>query len=189
MQRTPRLDSIISTKRRRMAMAAVVLGPRVHRVWLAAVIALASAGPIRSDPERVPRLEPLFLETAELPPGWEIVTESGADVRGDPILLRAGVRERIARHYTRARGPRSEVCSVELWSFASRESAVRGLRMLPEDAAELRQVGPLVISLRGVTLVRMRGSHHDVFPDCVALGDEIEARALRALGAAARWDR
>lgn len=155
---------------------------RLARALGSAAAALLLALPAASDPARIPALDPLFLRAAELPPGWEIVTERGEDAREDPDLVRAGVRERLGRHYTRARGARSEVCSVELWSFANAERAGRAERMLPQDAARVQQIGPLLISLRAATLVRRRGLTPGLFPDCVALGDRIQARARRALG-------
>ncbi len=156
------------------------------RATPAAAAALLCALAAASEPAQPPELAPIFLSQSEVTPAWEIVREGAEDVSRDPDLVRAGVRERSALHYTRARGARSEVCSVELWSFADAQRAERAERMLPRDAARVERIGPLLVSLRAVTLVRQRGSSHALFPDCAALGEQIQARARRALGAAGR---
>src|SRR5688572_30783798 len=47
---------------------------------------------------------------------WEVLTE--APELPDDEERALGLLASVARHYTRARGPVSEVCTVELWSFA-----------------------------------------------------------------------
>src|SRR5262245_53776633 len=47
---------------------------------------------------------------------WEVLTE--APELPDPDERALGLIASVGRHYTRARGAVSEVCTVELWSFA-----------------------------------------------------------------------
>jgi hypothetical protein len=147
---------------------------------LALLVWLTACGASAAD-RSVPPIEALFLGPLDLPPGWEIVSEAPEDAASDPDLRRAGVRERAARHYTRALGRRAEACSVELWSFADAAHAERGLRMLPRDGARLQRIGPILVSLRCTTLVRESGASEVVSPECAALAGEIAERARRAL--------
>jgi hypothetical protein len=159
---------------------------RVYRSGLrvtALVSLLVSSGAL-AEARGVPRLEALFLEVRDLPPGWEIVAEAPEDVASDPDLRRAGVRERRATHYTRARGRRSEACSVELWSFADDARAERAQHMLPQDVARVQRIGPILLSLRCNTLVRERGSSELVSHECAAIADEIAARTRREVRSA-----
>lgn len=108
--------------------------------------------------------------------GWEIVEEAPSDPARDPDLRGSGVRALVARHYTRARGPRSEVCSVEIWAFddAKRVATVR--MGLDRPGWRYHQEGSLLVMLRGVIFQRGQGFQKGLFPDCERLGERIRVR-------------
>ena len=108
--------------------------------------------------------------------GWEIVEEAPSDPRGDPDLRDSGVRALVARHYTRARGPRSEVCSVEIWAFDDAKRVASARMGLERPGWRYHQEGSLLVMLRGVIFQRGQGFQKGLFPDCEQLGERIRAR-------------
>jgi hypothetical protein len=108
--------------------------------------------------------------------GWEIVEEAPSDARGDPDLRHSGVHTLAARHYTRARGPRSEVCSVEVWAFDDAKRVASARVGLERPGWRYHQEGSLLVMLRGVIFQRGQGFQKGMFPDCERLGERIRTR-------------
>jgi hypothetical protein len=107
---------------------------------------------------------------------WEIVEEAPSNPRGDPHLRDSGVQALVARHYTRARGPRSEVCSVEIWAFDDAKRVATARLGLERPGWRYHQEGSLLVTLRGVIFQRGQGFQKGLFPDCERLGERIRAR-------------
>ncbi len=122
-----------------------------------------------------PDLRALFAPAG----AWEVVEEPVAPP-DDPALHDQGLRASLARHYTRARGPGSEVCTVELWAFAApaHAAAVRGA--LAPPGWWVRDAGALLVLAHGVRLERGVGSRSGLVPGCTALAEATRARALAA---------
>ena len=111
--------------------------------------------------------------------GWEVVEE--APVRNeDPELAAYGLRESVARHYTRARAGGSEVCTIELWRFATAEHARAAAGPLRQPGWEVREAGPLLVLAHGVRLeIGPGGSATRGLPrGCPQLLDATHDRAL-----------
>jgi hypothetical protein len=109
-------------------------------------------------------------------PGWEIVEEAPSDPAHDPDLRASGVRALVARHYTRARGALSEVCSVEIWAFDDARRVATAQAGLERPDWRYHQEGNLLLMLRGVNFQRGQGFQKGLFPDCERLGERIRAR-------------
>lgn len=108
--------------------------------------------------------------------GWEIVEEAPSDPAHDPDLRDGGVRALVARHYTRDRGGRSEVCSVEIWAFEDAVRLATARPHLERPGWLYHQEGSLLVMLRGVRFQRAQGFQKGLFPDCERLGERIRAR-------------
>jgi hypothetical protein len=122
-------------------------------------------------------LDGLFLPATALGPGWELVEEAPVDPRQDPELRAAGVRAAQALHYTRPLRGGAEVCSVEIWSFASAEAARRTGAGLAREAWRIGVQGNLLVMLHGVTLRRGQGFRPGLLPACLRLAELTEAHA------------
>jgi hypothetical protein len=107
---------------------------------------------------------------------WEIVDEAASDPARDPGLRGSGVRALAARHYTRARGARSQVCSVEIWAFEDAGRVAAARLGLERPGWRFHQEGSLLVVLRGVSFERGQGFQKGLFPDCERLGQRIRAR-------------
>jgi hypothetical protein len=112
---------------------------------------------------------------------WETLIE--APELPDDEERALGLIATVARHYTRARGPVSEVCTVELWSFASPEQAERARAELAQPSWWGRTAGTELVLAHGVRLVRERGSRNELSADCTALAEAAHARAVATLRA------
>lgn len=121
--------------------------------------------------------EHALLQPRDLGAGWEVVREAPADPRSDPDLRRWGVVEQHVRHYTRDLRGRIQVCSVEVWGFASQEQASAAGRGFQYPDWQISSAGSLLVMARG--LVRMRGRRpiRGVFPDCADIATRIRERA------------
>jgi len=138
----------------------------------------AAGGPAAPGGERTagssgaPDLERLFAPAVD---GWEIVRE--APEVPDPELRSRGLRASLARHYTRARGPVSEVCTVELWAFEGAAEAVGAAASLARSGWEILRADAILVLLHGVRLERGAGTHRGLVGGCAELGERARARA------------
>jgi hypothetical protein len=110
---------------------------------------------------------------------WQIITERPE--APDDAERALGLRASTARHYTRARGAVSEVCTVELWSFAAPAQAERARAEIAQPTWWGRAAGAQLVLAHGVRLERGRGSRNELSPECTALGEAAHARALATL--------
>jgi hypothetical protein len=138
-----------------------------------AVLGLVLAGSLAARAD----LEALFPP----PPSraWQVVTERTE--LPDDAERALGLRTSTARHYTRARGPVSEVCTVELWSFAAPAQAESVRAAIAQPTWWGRAAGARLVLAHGVRLDRRRGSRDELSPECTALGEAAHARALATL--------
>jgi hypothetical protein len=123
----------------------------------------------------------IFVPDRAVLGSWEVVREAPSNPARDPELHAAGVRAVQARHYTRSRGPISQVCSVEIWRFDDGERAAHAAQRIEIPRWRFLQRGNLLISLRAVTLEREVGSRSGLFPDCHRLGERTGERAALRL--------
>jgi hypothetical protein len=110
---------------------------------------------------------------------WEVLTE--APERPDADERALGLVGSVGRHYTRARGPVSEVCTVELWSFARPEQAERVRAEIAQPNWWGRTAGTALVLAHSVRLERNRGTRRELSPDCSALAEAAHARAVATL--------
>lgn len=128
-------------------------------------------------PPAAPADRPL-LEIFASGTGWEVLDEPLESPVADPQLRQLGLRASQARHYTRARGPVSEVCTVELWAFESEAQASAAARAFEREGWYRVAAGALVVLAHGVRLERMVGSREGLVPGCTQLAKATQARAL-----------
>ena len=94
----------------------------------------------------------------------------------DAALRARGMRGSVARHYTRARGRVSEVCTVELWAF-DREPQARAVGVsVARPSWKILQSGAILILLHGVRLEPGVGARRGLVEGCEVLGDRALAR-------------
>ena len=94
-----------------------------------------------------------------------------------------GLLASVARHYTRARGAVSEVCTVELWSFARPEQAERARAEVAQPNWWGRAAGAAARArARRAARARARLAQR-AQRDCTALAEAAHARALATLRA------
>jgi len=92
-----------------------------------------------------------------------------------------GLLGSASRHYTHVRGAVSEVCTVELWSFAKPTQAERVRAELERPDWWGRVAGTHLVLAHGVRLERERGSRTELSAECVRLGEAAHERALATL--------
>jgi len=159
-----------------------------HALLLAGFLAAASAALAGDDPCRDARyagdLTALFVPPRELGIDWESVRETPSNPADDPDLLAAGVRATHSLHYTRAIQGGSEVCSMEIWGFATAAAARSAQAGIDQPAWRLVLRGNLLMMARGVIFGRADGFHPGLLPECHRLTDLTEARALELLDCA-----
>jgi hypothetical protein len=126
----------------------------------------------------------LFVPARALGPGWETLAEAPSDPQGDPDLRAAGVRAMQSLHYTRDLRGTAEVCSVEIWSFASPAAARLARAGMQRAGWRFAVHGDLVVMLRGVSQRRGEGLRPGMLPACQRLADLVDARAEELLRAA-----
>jgi hypothetical protein len=129
-------------------------------------------------------LAALFVAPSELGAGWESVRESASDPADDPELRGAGVVALKSLHYTRPQPGGSDVCSLEIWSFASGAAARQAQASFERPAWRFDLRGNLLLMSRGVTLRRGEGFRPGLGPACHRLADLAEAVARERLGCA-----
>jgi len=153
---------------------------------LAGLLALTSVARAGDDACRDARytgdLTALFVSPQDLGIDWGSVREAPSDPAQDPELHASGVLATHSLHYTRAHQGRSEVCSLDVWGFASGAAARRALAEIEQPAWRLALRGNLLMMLRGVTFSRTEGFHPGLLPECHRLADLTEARASALLG-------
>jgi hypothetical protein len=161
-----------------------VKAARVLALGLAALLAAAAArgDDACADCRYTGALAELFVAARALGPGWETLREAPTDPQADADLRAAGVRAVHALHYTLERQGGSDVCSVELWGFASPVLA-RGARGgMERDGWRVATRGNLLVMVHGVTLRRGQGMRQGLLHACHRLAD----LTLERVGAALR---
>jgi len=129
-------------------------------------------------------LAALFVAPRELGSDWDAVRESPSNPADDPELHAGGVTAVQSVHYTRARPDGSEVCSLEIWGFATPAGARRAVSQVGSPAWRISSLGNLLLMTRGTTLNREHGFHPGLLPECQRLADLAEVRARAILGCA-----
>jgi len=144
----------------------------------AAVLGLLLAGvsAAAAEPDLAAVFPPLRTATA----GWEVIDEL-PETPADPELRALGLRESAARHYTRARGPVTEVCTIELWAFAQPDQAQAAGEALAQPTWWARSAGSLLVLAHGVRLERQVGSRTRLVAGCKTIAEATHARALATL--------
>ena len=112
-------------------------------------------------------------------PTWQVMIDPPDVPDAEERAL--GLLGSAARHYTQVRGAVSEVCTIELWSFAkpAQAEAVRAELERPDWWG--RVAGTHLVLAHGVRLERQRGSRSELSPACVQLGEAARAKALATL--------
>jgi hypothetical protein len=123
----------------------------------------------RNDPPDLTRLFPPVGDA------WEVVNE--APEVPDPTLHGQGLRASVARHYTRARGPVSEVCTVELWAFENADQADAVATTMAEPGWKILHADTVLVLLHGVRLERGVGTRRGLVDGCAELGERTRVRA------------
>jgi len=118
----------------------------------------------------------LLLDPSEAGDGWEVVEEVPGQPSRDPDLVRWGVRAQQARHYTRDVGGVAEVCSIELWRFASREQAEAARKGFSYPDWQIDRSREILVMVRGLRRPRQGAPQRGVFPACETLGGRVRAR-------------
>ena len=115
-----------------------------------------------------------FLPSSELFGQWSVLLSSLEPV--DPELRKMGLRDTVERHYTRVRGPISEVCTIEMWVFTQAETARRAAVSLELPNWKILRADEILILVHGVLLERGVGSRSDLAADCEDLGQRTYER-------------
>lgn len=124
----------------------------------------------------------LFVPPRELGVDWESVREAPSDPSDDPALRAVGVRATHSLHYARALPGGSEVCSLEIWLFATAGAARRVRDGIERPGWRYALRGNLLMMSRGVSLDRARGFRPGLLQECHRLVDLTEALARDRLG-------
>jgi len=138
---------------------------------LAAVAAGLMAASAAADAERA------LLGPREVGAGFEVVREAPVDPAADPDLRSWGVREKHVRHYTRDLRGAVEVCSVELWAFASIEQASAAEAGFAYPDWQISREGSLLVMAHGLVRPRTGSPRRGVFGACDAIAERIRERA------------
>jgi hypothetical protein len=153
-----------------------------------ALVALA-AGMVRADTDACAdcryagELSALFVAPRALGPGWESVAEAPSDPRQDADLQSAGVLASHSLHYTHAVHGGSEVCSAEIWRFASPAQARAAKPDLQRDGWGVALHGNLIAMVHGVSLRLGDRLRPGLLPACRRLGELLDENARAALRA------
>jgi hypothetical protein len=131
----------------------------------------------RAEPAAAAALDALFPAAPSR--AWETLTDRPETPDAEESAR--GLRASAARHYTRARGAVSEVCTVEVWSFAAPAQAESARAEVAQPTWWGRAAGPQLVLAHGVRLERGRGSRDELSAECAALAEAAHARALATL--------
>jgi hypothetical protein len=118
-----------------------------------------------------------FIPGFDLIGDWSVIPESPEPI--DSELRSRGLRDTATRHYTRGRGARSDVCTVELWEFSRAEAARRAMASLDLPNWKILRASEILILVHGVRLERGVGSRSDLVSDCENLGQQTYQRIAR----------
>jgi len=158
----------------------------IHACLLALLVIAAGAEPARSaspaggaDPSLERLLERVLLTADEVGAAWDVVEESPTPTERDPDLVRWGVRAQRARHYTRQTGGVVQVCSIDVWGFASVALAREAHENFAYPDWRISRVGSILIMSRGLTWTLGEPARRGVFADCQELGERVRERAAR----------
>ena len=105
--------------------------------------------------------------------------EAPGDPKQDPDLVRWGVREQHARHYTRDSSGVVQVCSIEVWGFESVPAARMARANFAYPGWQITREGSLLLMIRGLTRTPGERSRRGVFAACQELGERVRERARR----------
>jgi hypothetical protein len=144
-------------------------------------VAVAADAPCR-DSAYAGDLAALFAAPRELGSDWDAVRESPSNPADDRELHAGGVTAVRSLHYTRARPDGSEVCSLEIWRFATAAAARRAHPEIGSPGWRIDSRANLVLMTRGTTLSRDHGFRPGLLPECQRLADLAQARVLEILG-------
>jgi hypothetical protein len=157
---------------------------RALALLIGAMLAPAPSAPGAEDACRERRyagdLAALFPAPSSLGAEWDSVPESASDP--DPDLAAAGVTATRSLHYTRRREGGSEVCSLEIWRFASPEATRRTRGQIERDGWRIDPLANLLLMTRGVRLSRGDGFRPGLLAECHQLADLAEAGVRQRLG-------
>jgi len=134
--------------------------------------------PVRAPAQAAGRVADLAALLPAAPPGWEAIPEA-LDVERDPELRAGGLLASVARHFGRAVGPVSHLCTVELWSFASAGQARVVQASLGSSGDGSRVVGPLLVLARSVRMERGAGTSRALTGECRALAASVDGAPSR----------
>jgi hypothetical protein len=126
-------------------------------------------------------IERFWLSPGELGDGWESIAEATRPVSDDPDLQRWGVRARETRHYTRYRDRHIEVCSVEIWSFASEAQASAAHEGFSYPNWVIEREGARLLMLHGRSWTRGKTPRREMFAACREIGRRVRMRVARDL--------
>jgi hypothetical protein len=126
-------------------------------------------------------IDEVWIPSSALGAGWDTLGEAPSDPAGDLDLVRWGVRAQDTRHYTRHRAGLSEVCSLEIWAFASEPQAESAHAQFAYPNWEISREGHLLLMLRGRTWRRGEAPRPGVFNACRRIGDRVRERVARLL--------
>jgi uncharacterized protein DUF4124 len=113
------------------------------------------------------------------PSRWQVLVDPPESPDDEERAL--GLLGSAARHYTHAHGAVSQVCTLELWSFAQPIQAARARDEIAQPGWWGRTAGAQLVLAHGVRLERNRGSRPELSADCRALAEAAHARALATL--------
>jgi hypothetical protein len=155
--------------------------PRAFALCLLAAAGLSGAPAAAQGPT----LDWVLPSATEVGAGWDVVKEAPSDPKGDPDLVRWGVRAQRARHYTRDVYGAVQVCSIEVWAFEGPGLAHAAYQGISYPEWKFALEGSLLLMVRGLTHPRGAPPRRGVFDACGRLGERVRARAARIAGGAA----
>jgi hypothetical protein len=140
-----------------------------HLVAAAAAALLAASAAADS--------EHALLSQREVGAGFEVVLEAPVDPTADPDLREWGVREKHVRHYTRDLRGAVEVCSVEVWAFASVAQASAAEAGFAYPDWQISRAGSRLVMAHGLVRPRTGRPRRGMFAACDAIAERIRERA------------
>jgi len=130
-------------------------------------------------------VEEAWVTAAVLGRGWEVVREAPGVPASDPDLVAWGVRSQNARHYTRHRDGRVEVCSIEIWGFASVGQARAAQAGFAYPGWRFEREGALLLMSRGLRMAPGQPPRRGVSADCARIGARVRANVASMVSRAA----
>jgi len=127
-------------------------------------------------------LDRTWVPAESIGAGWEVTREAPGEPARDPDLVGWGVRAQQARHYSRHSRGVVEVCSVEIWEFASVGQARAAEAGFVYPDWHFARAGSLLLMSRSLVQARGRAPQRSLSADCVRIGERIRARAAQLFG-------